>query len=147
MYPSAVVGSFGFWLCLVLKKGIALNRLEFIRFFFVGAFCFFLNVVFLYLLTDILGLHYLLSCTILFFTVNFFGFYLNEKITFRSGVQIVGGYFRYNIVSLFSFLMIVLQMYVLVSVIGVWYLYANMLVSVGMVFVNYFLHRWFTFLH
>lgn len=123
---------------------------EFLRFLVVGALCMALNLVLLYGFTDVLGIHYLLSCVIVVLLVNGVGFLLNRRFTFFSGQArfIYGslqGFFHYNVVSVISFFMVIVQMYVMVDWFGLWYVHANILSGIVMAFFNFFMHRKITY--
>ena len=124
--------------------------LKFSRFLIVGGFCILLNLVSLFLLTDKLGFHYLLSCIVTVIAVNYVGYQLNRTFTFgdtrRATIhQDIRGFIRYNLVSIVSFILVMVQMFVFVDVFGMWYIYANILAGISMAFVNFSLHRLITY--
>lgn len=126
--------------------------MQFARFLSVGSICIILNLSILYILTDFFKVYYLLSCCIALLLVNYIGFKLNKTFTFLDGIpraraESFWQFLRYNAVSIVSFLMGISQMYILVDVFDVWYIYANMLVAVIMAFVNFFMHKYFTYKH
>ena len=111
---------------------------RFAAFVLVGGFCLAVNTVVLWLLTSVLGLHYLASTLIAFFTITPLGFLLNKVITFRTPrahARIeLPRYFFAMAASLGANLGL---MYLLVSVLGVWYLVASILVAVTLVVANF----------
>ena len=124
--------------------------LQFCRFVGVGGICIVLNLFVLYCLTDLFGLHYLLSCCIAVFMVNYVGFRLNKALTFANVVEVgvAGGFWqfvKYNAVSVVSFFLVLVQMYLLVDVFGFWYIYANIMVGIVMAFVIFAMHKYFTY--
>ena len=111
---------------------------RFAAFVLVGGFCLAVNTVVLWLLTSVLGLHYLASTLIAFFTITPLGFLLNKVITFRTPrahahIELPR-YFLAMAASLGANLGL---MYLLVSVLGVWYLAASILVAVTLVVANF----------
>jgi len=121
---------------------------QFIKFILVGGTCVALNMVGLYLLTGLLHLHYLVSTAILTVTVNFLGFKVNKNFTFSEKdykSSSIVQFTKYNGVSVFSFCMVLILMYVLVDLVNVWYLAANLLVSFIMAFVNFYIHKKITY--
>jgi len=121
---------------------------QFVKFVLVGGLCVILNIVGLYVLTGIFNLHYLVSSAILGVSVNFVAFTLNKKFTFLSGdrnTASVMQFTKYNGVSIVSFCMVLILMYILVDGIGMWYITANVLVSLVMAFVNFYLHKNITY--
>jgi putative flippase GtrA len=111
---------------------------RFAAFVLVGGFCLAVNTVVLWLLTSVLGLHYLASTLIAFFTITPLGFLLNKVITFRTPREHarieLPRYFFAMAMSLGANLGL---MYLLVSVLGVWYLAASILVAVTLVVANF----------
>ena len=111
---------------------------RFAAFVLVGGFCLAVNTAVLWLLTSGLGLHYLASTLIAFFTITPLGFLLNKVITFRTPREHarieLPRYFAAMGASLAANLGL---MYVLVSVLGVWYLAASILVAVTLVVCNF----------
>ena len=119
---------------------------EFIRFVFVGGFCFILNIVLLYLCVDFCQFNYLLSLIVIWPVVSSIGFFLNKTLTFRKEFNRISvPLFTYNFLSVLSFLTVLFLMYILVSKMGVNYIVANIIVSFIMMFVNYLSHKKVTF--
>ena len=92
----------------------------------------------LWALTSGLGIHYLLSTVLAFAAITPFGFLLNKVITFRTRRE----YARIELPRYFaamaaSFAANLALMYVLVSVLGVWYLAASLIVAVVLVIFNF----------
>jgi putative flippase GtrA len=111
---------------------------RFAAFVLVGGFCLAVNTLVLWLLTSVLGLHYLASTLIAFFTITPLGFLLNKVITFRTPREHarieLPRYFAAMAASLAANLGL---MYLLVSLLGVWYLAASILVAVTLVVANF----------
>ena len=111
---------------------------RFAAFVLVGGFCLAVNTFVLWLLTSVLGIHYLASTLIAFFTITPLGFLLNKVITFRTPREHahieLPRYFAAMGASLAANLGL---MYLLVSVLGVWYLAASILVAVTLVVANF----------
>jgi putative flippase GtrA len=107
-------------------------------FVLVGGLCLALNTLALWLLTSGLGIHYLASTVIAFAAITPLGFALNKTLTFRTRRE----YARVELPRYFgamaaSFAANLLLMYLLVSVLGIWYLAASVLVAVLLVIVNF----------
>lgn len=112
--------------------------LRFAAFAAVGALCLALNTLTLWALTSGLGLHYLLSTVIAFSMITPFGFLLNKVLTFRTHrrhapIELP----RYTAAMAASFAANIALMYVLVSLLGLPYLAASLLVAVVLVIVNF----------
>ena len=133
-----------------MKRPRLLIRTRFSKFVVIGAFCTLQNIVWLYILTTVLGLHYIVSTVILMLSVNSLGFYLNRKYTFKPDKKndfktIIPELLKYHFVMLSSFMIIILLMYILVEFFNVWYILANLIVSLGMTIYNYLAHKIWTF--
>ena len=131
------------------SKTKKISQNQFFRFLLIGGFCTLQNIFWLYLLTTILGLHYIISTIILMFTVNSLGFYLNNRFTFKQYGQTWRSFLRkllkYHTVMLSSFLTILLLMYILVDILQIWYLWANILITIGTTLYNFTIHKKWTF--
>ena len=111
---------------------------RFAAFVLVGGVCLAVNTFVLWLLTSWLGIHYLASTLIAFFTITPLGFLLNKVITFRTPREHarieLPRYFAAMAASLAANLGL---MYVLVSLLGIWYLAASIAVAVTLVVCNF----------
>ena len=111
---------------------------RFAAFVLVGGLCLALNTLVLWALTSGLGLHYLLSTVIAFSMITPFGFLLNKVLTFRTRREYAPVELpRYFSAMAGSFVANIVLMYLLVSVLGMWYLPASLLVAVILVVVNF----------
>ena len=111
---------------------------RFAAFVLVGGFCLALNTFVLWLLTSGLGIHYLASTVIAFVAITPLGFLLNKLITFgtrreRTRIELP----RYFAAMAASFGANLGLMYLLVSVLGLWYVAASVLVAVTLVIANF----------
>ena len=107
-------------------------------FVLVGGCCLAANTLVLWALTSALGLHYLASTLIAFVSITPLGFLLNKVITFGTRRE----YARIELPRYFaamaaSFAANLGLMYLLVSVLGLWYLAASVLVAVTLVVCNF----------
>jgi len=117
---------------------------KFISYATVGGVCAALNLAALWLLTSGLGLHYLLSTLLAFFTLTPVGFWLQKQVTFRtprSRAPVEWPRFFTTMGS--SLAANLLLMYVLVSILGLWYLAASVVVTVALLATNFLVNdRW-----
>ena len=118
--------------------------MKFLSYAAVGGTCFVLNLAALWVLTSVAGLHYLLSTMIAFFSLTPVGFWLQKLVTFRTPRAAAGiEWPRYFVTMGSSFAANIGLMYVLVSLLGVWYLAASALVTVALLATNYAVNdRW-----
>jgi len=116
------------------------------RFVIVGGFCAVLNVAFQLLAVDKLHVHYLGAAMLSFLIINAVGFALNKRYTFRSASAAVWQeLWRYYVTMLGSVLANLALMFVLVSVIGLHYLWASVVVTAMLAATNFLMHADWTF--
>jgi len=111
---------------------------RFAAFVLVGGLCLAANTLLLWALTSGLGIHYLVSTAIAFVSITPLGFLLNKVITFRTRRE----YARIELPRYLGAMAASLAanfglMYLLVSVLGMWYLAASILVAVTLVACNF----------
>lgn len=112
----------------------------------VGGLCFMVNLLVLYVATDIWGWHYLLSMLLSIAVANTLGWFLNRVWTFGSSSStLLAEYIRYLTVNLSSFAFSLLSMAVLVTGVGVHYLVASALNAVVLTVFNFLAHRGWSF--
>jgi putative flippase GtrA len=120
--------------------------MKFIRYAFVGGVCLLLNLAVLWLLTSVAGLHYLVSTVIAFFMLTPLGFLLQKAVTFRTPRAAAPVEWpRYLATMAASFAANLGLMYLLVSLLGVWYLAASVLVAVCLLAANFLLNDYWSF--
>lgn len=116
------------------------------RFLIIGGTCFLLGLLLVFVFTDHLKLHYLLSLSLALLVVNFVGWLLNRFWTFNVAPRrSLAEFLRYLLVNLAGFLITLGAVHLLVSQFGMHYLWASACVAVGMTIPNFFLHRHFSF--
>ncbi len=116
------------------------------RFLVVGGVCFTANLIVLYVGTDVLGLHYLVSMLLSILIANTLGWWLNRRWSFRSRARgLVAEYLRYFAVTLTSSFLSLILMAVLVSGLRLHYLAASSAIAVGLTLFNFLAHRGWSF--
>lgn len=116
------------------------------RFAAVGAICFVLGTASLYLLTAVVGLHYLVSLVFSMVIVNVIGWWLNRLWTFKSrSIHVTAEIRRYFMASLLGSGATFALMALLVSGLGINYLVASVFVAVLMMLVNFLMHKNWSF--
>jgi putative flippase GtrA len=104
----------------------------------VGALCLAVNTLVLWGLTAGAGIHYLISTVIAFLAITPLGFTLNKLLTFRTRRRDapveIPRYFTAMAASIGANLAL---MYLLVSVLGMWYVPASVIVAAILVGVNF----------
>ena len=120
--------------------------MKFLRYAVIGGLCMLLNLIVLWLLTSVLGLHYLLSTIISFFALTPVGFVLQKLVTFRTPRENAPiEWPRYFATMAASFAANLALMYVLVSLLGVWYLAASVVVALLLLAANFLVNNHWSF--
>jgi putative flippase GtrA len=118
--------------------------MKFMTYAVVGGTCTLLNLAVLWLLTSVLGLHYLVSTMISFMTLTPMGFWLQKLVTFRTPRAAARVEWpRYFVTMGSSFAANLGLMYLLVSLLGLWYLAASLVVTLLLLATNFLVNdRW-----
>jgi putative flippase GtrA len=121
---------------------------KFLRYAVVGGGCALLNLGVLWLLVSVLGLHYLVSSMISFFALTPVGFWLQKLVTFRTPRAAAPFEWpRYFLTMGSSLAANLALMYLLVSVLGVWYLAASVVVTLVLLAANFLVNDLWSFAH
>jgi putative flippase GtrA len=117
---------------------------KFLTYAAAGGICALLNLAMQWLCTSVIGLHYLASTLIAFFTITPLGFWLQKLFTFRTPRAAARFEWPRYFVTMGSSLAVNLAlMYLLVSLLGVWYLLAALIVTVALLAANFLANdRW-----
>lgn len=117
---------------------------RFLTYVAVGGFCTLLNLGTLWLLTSLLGMHYLISTMFAFFTLTPVGFWLNKILTFQTRREFARiEWPRYVAAMAASFCANLGLMYLFVSVLDLWYLAASLIVTALLLIANFLVnYRW-----
>lgn len=122
--------------------------MKFLRYAVVGGGCALLNLGVLWLLVSVLGLHYLVSSMISFFALTPVGFWLQKLVTFRTPRAAAPFEWpRYFLTMGSSLAANLALMYLLVSVLGVWYLAASVVVTLVLLAANFLVNDLWSFAH
>jgi len=117
---------------------------KFLTYAVVGGIVTLLNLGVLWLCTEVIGLHYLVSAMISFTTLTPVAFWLQKLVTFRTPrARAPVEWPRYFATMATSLAANLALMYVLVSLLGLWYLAASIVVTVLLVVGNFLVNdRW-----
>jgi putative flippase GtrA len=117
---------------------------RFLSYAAVGGLCAALNLVLLWLFTSLLGMHDLVAVLIAFFALTPVGFWLQKAMTFRTPRAAARFEWpRYFLTMGTSLATNLALMYVLVSLLGVWYLLAAVIVTLALLMANFLANdRW-----
>lgn len=119
---------------------------QWLKFAAVGSVSIAIQLFFLFILTDIFLIHYLISASIAFIVSVTFAFVYNRKWTYevlfgKRHVQ-YAAYLSINTILLFAN---VFLMYLLVDVFNIYYLLSQLIAILSLGLINFFAHRHITF--
>lgn len=118
----------------------------FMRFVCIGALSLALSILFFYWLVEVWRVNYMVATTLIFIVVNFLSFLINKFGNFQTKKErFFAEIRRYYAVMLSSFFLNLLLMFVLVDILGFWYLSASLLTALFLVIYNFFMHSRFSF--
>jgi putative flippase GtrA len=119
---------------------------KFLRFVLVGSLGYISSILIIYLLTEKLKLHYIISWQVAWFFSNLLTFYTNKLYTFNSKKRNFWfEIWRYYLVNSSSLFFALIGVYVMVEAFRVNYLIASVLVSLISLFYNFILHKKWSF--
>lgn len=93
----------------------------------------------LYLFTDLVHLHYLISNAISFLAATAIGYYLNNVWVFKSRPLSLNNYLKYTGSRLLTLGIGEGLMYLFTSVFGVWYMLSSVMTILVNYLINYFI--------
>lgn len=101
----------------------------------------------LYALTDLLGVHYLVSSVVAFLVAFGVSFFLQKFWTFRDNRThlLRSQMFQYGVVAFVNLTLNSLFLYLFVERFHVWYVFAQIAASVLVAFFSFFIYRNFIF--
>lgn len=116
------------------------------RYVAVGIFAVVLDILLLYLLTDVAHLWYLAAAVIAFIATFLVAFTLQKHWTFRDGS---GAYLRqgtsYFVIGVLNLLLDTFFLYVAVDIFGLWYLGSQVVIMGFLAFLSFLANRHVTF--
>lgn len=115
----------------------AKQYLQMIKFMFVGGSGTLLNLLFLWILTDLAGFHYLISYIISFCIVLISNYTLNTYWTFKNSKRNNYGLLRYGLIGLGTLSIRQLLLYVFTDIFGIYYLLSAIIVTVISFIINF----------
>jgi putative flippase GtrA len=119
---------------------------ELARYVMTGGLCVLLNVFFVMVLTEYVGLHYLVSLALCSVIVTVVGFALNRSWTFRKrGTGVLPEFFRYAFATAVNIVIGLWACALLVEQLRVPYLFSIAIVGVVFAPMTYIVHRAWTF--
>lgn len=122
----------------------ALKR--FLQYSAIGAGTFAFDLLLLFLFTDILGVYYLISVAVAFLLAVSLNYHLSRRFVFKGSKRSqVGGYVYFIAIALVGMVLVTGAMYVMVELLGIYYLLARVVVACVTGVWNYLLNLFFNF--
>ncbi len=120
---------------------------EFFKFAFVGAVGTVVNLVILYLLTEKIGLYYMLSAILSFIVAMTSNFFLNKIWTFKENIksEITKKYVQFGLVSISALLINLFFLYIFTEFLGIYYLISQVLAIGIALIINFLGNKIWTF--
>ncbi len=123
------------------------KRNKIIRFVIAGGTSAFVQIAILYFFTDVLNFWYLYSSIISFGVALVVSFTLQKFWAFRD--RVVSGmhlqFVKYAAIVLCGLFMNTVFMYILVDLLGVWYMFAQIIAGIAIAVFNFFMYKKFIF--
>lgn len=116
------------------------------RYLFVGGICAILDLILLYLLVEYLHIWYLSATIISFTIITCGGYFIQKNFTFRNASK---NHKRqlpvFFVIASIGLLINTSCMFFFVSIIGIWYIIANIITKFIVLVWNYFANKHITF--
>lgn len=121
--------------------------LRFFRYAFVGLTGLVVNLLFLYFLTDLVGIYYLYSSIASFLIATLSNFVFNKVWTFKEGFRgkFLPKSLKFFTVGIFSLGINTLVLYFLTEIIGVYYLFSQVFAAGFTLISNFLGNNFWTF--
>ena len=120
---------------------------EFFKFAFVGFIGTFINLAVLYMLTDMMGIYYVLSAIVSFMVAMTSNFILNKTWTFKEKAKekIANKYFTFFVVSITALVFNLFFLYIFTEYLHIYYLISQVLsIGIGLI-INFMGNKIWTF--
>lgn len=117
---------------------------EILRFLIVGGAAFLIDFLLLYILTEFIGLHYLISAAIAFMGALAFNYILSVNWIFRGGRgKGINGVLTFSVLSVIGLILNQLILYATVEVINLYYLWAKIIAAFIVMIYNFITRKLF----
>jgi putative flippase GtrA len=105
------------------------------------------DIIVLYLLTNFVGIYYLISASISYIIGMIIAFFGNLKYTFKRNhnKKVYNQFISFTIISLIGLVLNLVLMKLFTDYIGIWYIYSKIIAVLIIFFIKYFAHKKFVF--
>lgn len=120
---------------------------QFFMYALIGVLVTLINLVVLYLFTDLIGVYYLISAVFAFCVADIVKYVLHKSITFKGSLNkgFFRGYVNFLSVSLSALLINLFFLYFFTDIVGLYYLISQILASAISLWVNFIGNKFWTF--
>lgn len=119
---------------------------RFVSYSLIGAGTFVFDLLLLYIFTDLLLINYLVAVGIAFLIAVSLNYQLSRRFVFKGTTRgHTTGYLYFIIIALLGLLLVTGSMYVLVEMVGLFYLFARVLIAIVTGVWNYLMNLFFNF--
>jgi putative flippase GtrA len=128
------------------KQNMSKGFMRFLKYSCIGGGTFTLDLILLFVLTDWIGINYLVSAALSFGLAITVNYYFSRNYVFPESEQkTLRGYFWFIVIALSGMAFVVGMMYILVTKLAVYYILARIMVAGITGLWNYFLNLYFNF--
>jgi putative flippase GtrA len=122
------------------------NFSSFYKYTFFVIPLFFIDLALLFLLIDYFDIDKMLATPLSFFTVGFFGYFLERKYIFkRKNRTYLKGFYYYLFIILSGAVIVTFGIYILTDIFNIYYIISRVLVAIFSGFWDYFMNFYFNF--
>ena len=120
---------------------------ELVKFGVVGGIGTLVNIAILYLLTEKIGVYYLISAIFSFIIAMSSNFILNKVWTFKENIKLGIGkkYLQFGLVSISALLINLFFLYIFTEIFGIYYIISQILAIGIALIINFFGNKIWTF--
>jgi putative flippase GtrA len=112
----------------------------------IGGLAAILDLILLYLLTEIISIDYFYSTPVAFLIATIFNYALNKYLNFKNeSRRIFLQFVIFGIISLITLILNQIMTYVLVEYFGLWYMHSQIIVLLILIFWNFYTNKKITF--
>jgi len=128
----------------MIKRG---TWIQFFRFALVGVVATVINLAFLYFFTEFFGIYYMISAVFAFFIADISKYVLNKTWTFYERLKdnFFRIYCKFLLISLIALGINLLFLYLFTEIVGIYYLYSQVLAVVISLWINFLGSKFWTF--
>jgi len=132
-----------------LKFRFKKNLEHFKRYFYVSLTCAGFLLLLLFILTSIFKFYYLSSFVLSYTLTITLSFILNKKFTFNNfnPKTLKNQYIEFSVVGILSFLINLLLLYILVDIVGIFYLFSQIIIGIFGIPTLFVIHKKLVFGH